>query len=138
MVCQGYTVKSCRSPFRDDRNPSFSVSDDGQVFNDFATGEKGDVIRFLELAVGITNEEACKEILSLAGLDHSTPYSLQSKLVLQPPAKSNKASNEFVSHKWLSLEKGSDEDLEKLSALRDIGIEGLQLASQLGLLWFFY
>ena len=134
----GKPGKSCRSPFREDRYPSLSVSDDGQVFYDFATDEKGDVIRFLELTVGITNKEACKKIVSFAGLDRNiSPCPLPSKLVLQSPAKPNKASNEFVSHKWSFLEKGSDEDLEQLSALRDIGIEGLQLASQLNLLWFF-
>ena len=42
----GKPAKSCRSPFREDRHPSFSVSDDGRYFHDFATGEKGDAIDF--------------------------------------------------------------------------------------------
>lgn len=43
----GKPAKSCPSPFREDRHPSFSVSPDGKLWNDFATGEGGDAIDFL-------------------------------------------------------------------------------------------
>ncbi len=37
----------CRSPFREDRSPSFSVFDDGRRWIDHATAERGDAIDFL-------------------------------------------------------------------------------------------
>ena len=35
---------SCVSPFREDRNPSFSVYDQGQKWKDHATGDHGDAV----------------------------------------------------------------------------------------------
>lgn len=49
---RGAPAKSCKSPFRDDRNPSFSVSADCTLWNDFATGEGGDAIDFLARLTG--------------------------------------------------------------------------------------
>ena len=44
-----YCRKSCRSPFRDDKKPSFSVYQDGGMwfFKDHATGQSGDEIIFI-------------------------------------------------------------------------------------------
>jgi hypothetical protein len=55
-------AKSCRSPFREDRSPSFSVYHDGTLFMDFATGERGDVIDFYGQARGISLAEALNEL----------------------------------------------------------------------------
>ena len=46
-----YAKKSCKSPFREDRNPSFGVFQDGSnwYFKDHATGESGDEINLLAL-----------------------------------------------------------------------------------------
>jgi hypothetical protein len=55
-------ARSCRSPFRDDRSPSFSVYCDGKLFMDFGTGDRGDVIDFYALARGITTAEALLEL----------------------------------------------------------------------------
>jgi CHC2-type zinc finger protein len=55
-------AKSCRSPFRDDRVPSFSVYRDGTLFMDFATGQRGDQIDFYALARGLSTAEALLEL----------------------------------------------------------------------------
>jgi CHC2-type zinc finger protein len=55
-------AKSCRSPFRPDNSPSFSVYNDGKLFMDFATGDRGDVIDFYALAKGIRLPEATNEL----------------------------------------------------------------------------
>jgi hypothetical protein len=50
----GYPGKpgtSCKSPFRDDEKPSFSVFDGGRKWKDHATGDGGDIIEFLKLAL---------------------------------------------------------------------------------------
>src|SRR6267378_930086 len=55
-------ARSCRSPFRPDQSPSFSVYNEGKLFMDFATGDKGDVIDFYALAKGISGPEALNEL----------------------------------------------------------------------------
>jgi CHC2 zinc finger len=43
----GKPAKSCRSPFRHEHNPSFSVYENGRRFHDFVTGEDGDAADFV-------------------------------------------------------------------------------------------
>ena len=59
--------KVVRSPFRDDKHPSFSIYDHGRHWKDHGTGERGDAAGFLAKARGISNEEACRELIRLAG-----------------------------------------------------------------------
>src|SRR5437660_6987360 len=73
----GEPKRSCKSPFRDDKHPSFSVSADGLLFNDFGTGEAGDAIDFLQFATGLAREAACKKFIELAGGRASTPLWLR-------------------------------------------------------------
>jgi hypothetical protein len=49
---EGEPKASCRSPFREDRSPSFSIFDDGRAWKDHTTGEGGDVVEFLKAALG--------------------------------------------------------------------------------------
>jgi CHC2 zinc finger len=63
----GEPKRSCKCPRHEDRNPSFSVFDDGKRFNCFACGVGGDVIDFYAWAKGISNEEACRDLLKRAG-----------------------------------------------------------------------
>ena len=44
---EGQPKSNCKSPFREDRSPSFSIFDDGRAWTDHATGEGGDVIEFV-------------------------------------------------------------------------------------------
>jgi DNA primase len=55
-----------RSPFREERNPSFSIFANGTRFKDHATGDSGDAITFYAMARGIENRDAVKEFLNLA------------------------------------------------------------------------
>ena len=48
----GEPSESCRSPFRDDLNPSFSVFDAGRKWKDYGTEEHGDVFDFVQKATG--------------------------------------------------------------------------------------
>jgi len=59
--------KSCKSPFREERHPSFSVSGDGRLWNDFATGEGGDVVDFIAKAKSIGKGDAARELIAMAG-----------------------------------------------------------------------
>lgn len=57
------------SPFRADRKPSFSISRDGKLFNDFATGEKGDVFKFYQIATGADFRTSLNALVRFAGLE---------------------------------------------------------------------
>ena len=60
--------RSCKSPFREDRNPSFSVFErNGECFwKDHGTGESGDVIKFWAKAKGLDKRQACSEFMQFA------------------------------------------------------------------------
>jgi hypothetical protein len=60
--------KSCHSPFREDKNPSFSIYDEGRRWKDFSTGEGGDVIDFIERAVDSDASKAITIARELAGI----------------------------------------------------------------------
>lgn len=64
--------KCCHSPFRQDGNPSFSVFDDNRRWNDFATGERGDVVDFLVKAEGITPRQAACKLIEMSGANRCT------------------------------------------------------------------
>jgi CHC2 zinc finger len=63
----GEPKKQCRCRFHDDRTPSFSVFDDGKRWKCFSGCGEGTVVDFIAKAKGISNEEACREIIRRAG-----------------------------------------------------------------------
>jgi hypothetical protein len=124
----GEPKASCRSPFREDHKPSFSVSADGALFHDFATGEGGDAVDFFQRASGLSRAEACRKFIELAGGHFTrTPY-----------AAREHPSNPEVKPKpvFPDFHKGTPADFTQLARLRHIGREGLEFASERGLLWF--
>lgn len=62
----GKPARSCRSPFREDRSPSFSIYDEGRRWFDNATHEGGNAIDFLAKIKGISNPEAFLELLKMS------------------------------------------------------------------------
>ncbi len=54
-----------RSPYRDDRHPSFAVNED--VYIDFATGEHGDEVDFVQREQGLSFIEAIQSLEARAG-----------------------------------------------------------------------
>ena len=73
------------SPFRVETTPSFNISSDGRLFNDFGyPSHKGNAVHFLMIACGCSKGDAAKELIRLASnikTDHSksilTPASLE-------------------------------------------------------------
>jgi len=124
---RGQPGKSCHSPWREDRNASFSISPDGKLWHDFATGEGGDAVDFLQRATGLSNTAGCREFIELAGGS-----------IALPPAARPRAEAPLAKTKpnFPLMECGSDADLHQLSILRSIGPEGLRLAQRRGVLRF--
>ena len=124
--------KSCRCPWREDRNPSFSVSPDGRLFNDFTSGEGGDVVKFLALAKNVSESEAARDIITLAGLrggDRATPLAPVLVRPVEPEKPREKPD-------LPELGEGSREEHRQLASLRSLSIESIRLAVARGLLCF--
>ncbi len=69
----GMPGKSCRSPFREDRAPSFSIYADGSRWKDHATGENGDALDFMAKAMNRPVSETVAAFLAWAGIAPKHP-----------------------------------------------------------------
>ncbi len=119
---------SCKSPFREERKPSFSVSPDGLLFNDFTTGQGGDAIDFLQLAIGLSREAACRKFIEMAGgrTCEARPLPRRAPAAPQPRQRPNLPT----------MEPGTDEDLHRLATLRNVSFEACHIARCVGVLRF--
>lgn len=122
----GEPKTSCRCPWRDDHSPSFSVFNEGLRWYDFATGEGGDAVDFFQRASGLSKKDAFLKFLELAGGSSATSVAATSK-----PKSDKKQRPEFP-----DFHTGTPRELQQLAKLRNIGLEGLQFASDRGVLRF--
>lgn len=121
----GRPAKSCRCPWREDRNPSFSIHPDGQLWNDFATGEGGDAVDFLAKASGLSNGDAARRFIELAGGSGEAPKVLRTEAQAKPaPILPD------------DLKPGGASEWRKLSRLRSIATEAIEMAANAGHLRF--
>jgi hypothetical protein len=116
----------CRSPFREDHSPSFSVCYEGRGWIDHATKESGDAVDFLAKIKGISKPGAYVELLRM--VDGTAGKVEESPRRPAPPKKREDL-------KLWGVGICSDADLEKISAARSIPIEGLRLAADRRLLF---
>jgi hypothetical protein len=133
---------ACRSPFREERRPSFSwrVAQDSRArWKDFGTGEGGDCPGFLARASGLPNREAVKRYLELAGVSDTSsgPLPTLRPIELKPilPAKAEHKEKPKLPE---DLHPGTIDEIGELLELRewDVPVEHLLEASSLGFLRF--
>ena len=124
----GIPMTACRSPFREDKRGSFSVSKCGRLFNDFGTGEAGDAIDFLALATGLSKKAATVRFIEMAGGASCSPLPVKQS----PPA----ASQPRQKPGFPAFERGTDAELHALAALRHVSFAAGFIASGAGLLYF--
>ncbi|MDZ7627390.1 MAG: DNA primase [Parvularculaceae bacterium] len=60
------------SPFKKEKTPSFTVDDNRRSYHCFATGNHGDIIKFLTETQGLTFPEAVEQLAEEAGLEIPT------------------------------------------------------------------
>jgi DNA primase len=67
------------SPFKKEKTPSFTVDDNRRSYHCFATGQHGDIIKFLTETQGLTFPEAVEKLAEEAGLEipKSSPEAAQ-------------------------------------------------------------
>ena len=119
-----------RSPFRPDKNPSFSITRDGQAFHDFATGDRGDVVTFWTRATGLPVADACKSFIEYVGTGHSNVISIARITSPASPLAERRKPD------LPPMQRGDIRHLKILASFRKVSVEGLQLASERGLLHF--
>ncbi len=73
----GKPERSCRSPFREDRSPSFSIYADGRKWKDHGTGLGGDA-DFRAAAGNLSKAEGARKLIELAGTGHKATPDLDS------------------------------------------------------------
>jgi DNA primase len=82
-----HAKKSARCPFHEDSSASFSVylGEDGELrWKCFAGCGGGDVIDFLAKHRGISNADACREYITLAGISAPLPEGLKNPTPPRP------------------------------------------------------
>ena len=67
----GDPKSSCKSPFREDRSPSFSIHSDGTAWTDHATGDGGDVVEFIRHAIGGDHKDVREWLRQRIGTDNA-------------------------------------------------------------------
>jgi len=128
----GQPRRSCRSPFREDRTPSFAITADGQRWRDFATGESGDAVDFLTRARHLSRSEGARQFITLAGLGSSAlPPSPQAA---GPAHSSDKSIRSARRAAWPILTSPTPEHIVRIAELRGLSPEGVSLAADRGLL----
>jgi hypothetical protein len=83
----GEPKPSCKSPFREDKSPSFSIHADGRAFKDHSTGEGGDVVEFIRLAIGGDHREVRQWLMERIGTTTTSKSSPITKKIIQWPAE---------------------------------------------------
>ncbi len=126
----GQPGKSCMSPFREDRHPSFSVFAEGRRFRDHASGDSGTVIDFIQLALDVPLPEALAWAREKCG-GATSPLAAQSNTARKPAGKPRGGAP-----KSPALRPARAGELEKLAEMRGYSLETLAAAQAGGLLCF--
>jgi hypothetical protein len=123
----GEPSQQCKSPFRDDKSPSFSVYADGLRWKDFSTGESGDAPDFLAKAKGIDNRQAVAMFLDLAGYQSLAPVRFEippKKEVVRPDRKPD----------LTRFREASADELCQIANSRQLSVEAIEHAQKIGTL----
>lgn len=128
--------KSCRCPFRPDRQESGSVFGDGRLFKDFASGETFDAPALLAEVERLETAVACRLFIELAGVRPGNARSVEReyKRLYQ---ERTKEPIEIPRDKPAlpPLAVPTIPELRRLADVRGLGMDGLRVAVEAGFLW---
>ena len=125
----------CCSPFREDKQPSFSIYDNGQRWKDHAEGTGGDTLDFFARAKDITTTEAISELRG-EGRPLGWNESIRDTTYAPPqPRAKQKPKREPM--KVPQLDRGSIAEMNALRQLRALDCwAGIDLLYQRGMFGF--
>ncbi|MGA2541694.1 MAG: CHC2 zinc finger domain-containing protein [Verrucomicrobiota bacterium] len=124
----GEPRKSCRCPFHDDRSASFSIYADGLRWICFAGCGGGTAVDFVQQARGLSQANACRKLVRLAGGGLFTPP--------QPTRPAPRPEPPVAKVDLPNTTPGGKMDWRALARLRSVSTEAVALASKRGLLRF--
>ncbi len=128
---EGTPRPSCRSPFREDRSASFSIFASGRAWHDHATGEGGDVIEFLRVALN-TDHRGVREWL-VQHLGGNTTPACRVKV----SRMDDKRHDEPRSIQWPSeIREGTAADLQALCEARGLNPATAWVLTEAGVVRF--
>ena len=114
---------SCRVPWRDDKNPSFSIYDQGRRWKDFATGDAGDVIDFISHSCEVNRAEAIRRFRAMTvGFTCFTIPQSRPKKPLVLPTK--------------AARRGTQREINEVAQSRRLDPDAVSLAQSLNTLTF--
>jgi len=120
---------SCVSPFREDRNPSFSVYDQGQKWKDHATGDHGDAVDFMAKALDLSPEEAIRRFVGMAGGGYHVPAPRPKMSPIPRPTTEDTDEKRQKRAAWPAMELATEEEKKAIATLRHLPVEGPQRAA---------
>jgi hypothetical protein len=124
--------KTCFCPFHENtKTRAFSVFDDGRAWKCHAGCGKGSVVDFVAKGMGLSDAEACQEILRRAGGVPQTPHSPREEKHAQT-AEQEKARKR---KSWPIFETLTRDEITAIAELRGLSVEGVSLAAKAGLLY---
>jgi 5S rRNA maturation endonuclease (ribonuclease M5) len=119
---------SCRSPFREEKTPSFSIHSEGTKWTDHGNGTGGDVIEFIRTATGLDHKEVRQWLIDRLNLDQGPA---------KAPAATARPSQTTKSIKWPSpLVEGTEATWKAFAAKRGMTYPGAWVAVKSGILRF--
>jgi len=102
---------SCRSPFRNEKTPSFSISPEKQMWYDFGAAEGGDAISFIEKIENCSFREAVEILADMAGVAIPKDFGQDkgpSKSEKQDITTLHKSAAEFFTTTWRNNKKAKE------------------------------
>ncbi len=126
----GMPSASCRSPFRDDNKPSFSIYDENRKWKDHATGDGGDVIEFIRMALNGDHGDVRNWLMANSSTDRW-------QVPRDEPLKSlPETANHQRPPLLLDIQPGTEEERRQLAKLRGLSMFGIAMAVAVGILGF--
>jgi hypothetical protein len=127
----GRPARSCSSPFREDRNPSFAIYDEGRRWKDYATGQGGDAADFVAMACNLSPEDACRKLIELAGGISQIPQ------IPREERHGGSAEDEKALQRegWPVFKAPTEPEIIAVAELRGLSYEGVSLAAERSLLY---
>lgn len=123
-----------RSPLRQEKTASWSISKDGRLWFDHGAGVGGDAVTLVEQALGVSDADAIRTLVDWAGL---TPLPGPRPVAARPaprvepvPRLTPRARPQLP-----ALSRPAPSQLEQLSRVRGISVPALEAAVARGILW---
>ena len=125
-------------PFHPEKTPSFTVTPARQRFKCFGCGASGDVFGYVTLAGSMSFLDGVRHLAARAGIAILDGMRDAAPLATFKPAVRPEAAPEpeRVLRLPVDLHRGSQARRRAVADRRGLSLEGLELASERGLLWF--